>query len=84
MARDELAGKGLFLKRKAKGDRAQFLKNQIIEWEILLEKLGWTIGIHQDSFILGLVYTQNSNAKRVRLKVQNVSDFLPKAFVDCI
>jgi hypothetical protein len=33
-------GKGLFLKRKAKGDRALFLKNQIIEWETLIEKLG--------------------------------------------
>ena len=33
-------GKGLFLKRKASCDRAEFLKNQIIEWETLLEKLG--------------------------------------------
>jgi hypothetical protein len=39
MARDELGGKGLFLKRKASGDRAQFLQNQIVEWETLLEKL---------------------------------------------
>jgi len=37
--REKQAGKGLFLKRKASGDRAQFLKNQIIEWETLLEKL---------------------------------------------
>jgi hypothetical protein len=39
MAREELAGKGLFLKRKASGDRAKVLRNQIIEWETLLEKL---------------------------------------------
>ena len=84
LAREELAGRGLFLKRKAKGDRIQLLKNQIMEWETLLEKLGWTAGIHQDLFISRLVYTQNSNAKCAGLKVQNVSDFLPKAFVDCI
>jgi hypothetical protein len=39
LAREELGGKGLFLKRKAKGDRAQLLKNQIMEWETLLQKL---------------------------------------------
>ena len=40
LSREELAGRGLFLKRKAKGDRVQLLKNQIMEWETLLEKLG--------------------------------------------
>jgi hypothetical protein len=39
LSREELAGKDLFLKRKASGDRTQFLKNPIIEWETLLEKL---------------------------------------------
>ncbi len=84
LSREELVGKGLFLKRKASGDPAQFLKNPIIEWETLLEKLSWTAGIHQALLTSRLVYTQNSNAKCVELKVENVSDFLPKAFVDCI
>jgi hypothetical protein len=39
LAREELADRGLFLKRKAKGARVQLLKNQIMEWETLLEKL---------------------------------------------
>jgi hypothetical protein len=47
LAGEELAGRGLFLKRKAKGARVQLLKNQITEWETLLEKLNRTFGVHQ-------------------------------------
>jgi hypothetical protein len=39
LARDELAGLGLYQQRKAEGDRRQQLEQQIKVWEVLLEKL---------------------------------------------
>jgi hypothetical protein len=40
LARDELAGRGLYQGGKAQGDRIQQLQQQIEAWETLLEKLG--------------------------------------------
>lgn len=37
-ARDELAGRGLYYRRKAKGDRRQQLEQQIEVWEKLRGK----------------------------------------------
>jgi len=39
MARDELAGRGLYQGRKAEGDHIQQLQQQIEAWQTLLEKL---------------------------------------------
>jgi hypothetical protein len=39
LARDELAGLGLYQQRKAEGDRRQELDRQIEVWEVLLKKL---------------------------------------------
>ncbi|MBD2126684.1 hypothetical protein NDI39_05970 [Microcoleus sp. ZQ-A2] len=39
LARDELAGRGLYQGRKAQGDRIQQLQQQIEAWQALLEKL---------------------------------------------
>lgn len=35
-ARDELTGRGLFVRRKAKGDRAAYLEQSIERWKALL------------------------------------------------
>jgi hypothetical protein len=40
LARDELAGQGLYQGRKAQGNRIQQLQQQIEAWDTLLEKLG--------------------------------------------
>ncbi|HBE35086.1 MAG TPA: hypothetical protein DD990_28240 [Cyanobacteria bacterium UBA11368] len=40
LARDELAGRGLYLGRKATGSRIEQLQQQIEAWEAMLEKLG--------------------------------------------
>lgn len=40
MASDELAGRGLYHRRKAKGDRRQQLEQQIEVWERLIQKIG--------------------------------------------
>ena len=40
LLRDEVSGRGLFARKKAKGDRRSTLEEQIETWEALLEKLG--------------------------------------------
>lgn len=39
-AQDELSGQGLFLERKAEGDRATLLQQQTAQWQQLLLKFG--------------------------------------------
>jgi hypothetical protein len=50
------------------------LKNQIMEWETLLEKLSWTFGIHQ-AFLVGvwcIRYVERDEASKKFLMAKSV------------